>query len=443
MAFANGNAYAWSSTALTSLKSNDTLRNPIGRPVTTSEESLITSLVSLGAMCGPTLAGFLSEKIGRKNSLLSFALPMLLAHSILAFATKPLQFYIARFMLGVGAGSVFTVIPMYVGEIAETRIRGFLGCLMGIFIAFGLLFVYTIGPFVTLKTLSFILLIPLMVFLLLFSLFVPETPYYYLTKGKYKEAEASLNKLRKDDHCANLKELALMRETVEEYSNTGSSISDLLKNRTFKKGLTITASLMALQQSIGVTIIFCYMETIFIDSGSKFSSSHSTIIVGVIQMIVVSFSALLVDKWGRKVLLVISCAGCSISMFVLGVYFYMKDQRMDVSSLWLLPIATVITFTVSFKFGLGSLPWTLVGELFSSQTKSVAATITTTVCVSLAFATTFLFPTIKEMIGYHGSFWIFSGNALIACLFSLFYIPLSLNVKDSVNLCPFGCNRGF
>lgn len=185
------------------------------------------------------------------------------------------------------------------------------------------------------------------------------------------------------------------------------------------------------------------METIFIDSGSKFSSSHSTIIVGVIQMIVVSFSALLVDKWGRKVLLVISCAGCSISMFVLGVYFYMKDQRMDVSSLWLLPIATVITFTVSFKFGLGSLPWTLVGELFSSQTKSVAATITTTVCVSLAFATTFLFPTIKEMIGYHGSFWIFSGNALIACLFSLFYIPSSLNVKDSVNLCPFGCNRGF
>lgn len=423
MSFANGNAFSWSSTVLTSLKSNDTMRNPIGRPITTAEESLITSLVSLGAACGPIAAGFFAEKIGRKRSLLMFAIPMLFAHLILAFATRPVEFYIARFMLGVGAGSVFTVVPMYVGEIAETRTRGFLGCLMGVFLAFGILFVYAIGPFVHLKTFSFLLMTPLGLFLFLFGFFVSESPYYYLTKGMEKEAEISLNKLRNNDPCANLKELALMKDTVEEFAGNGSSICDLLKIRSFRKGLTITASLMLLQQSIGVTIVFAYMETIFIASESKFSSSHSTIIVGGIQTIVILFSTSVVDKWGRKLLLVLSCGGCSISLFVLGLFFYMKDQGLDMSTLWFLPILTIIVFTVSFKMGLSALPWTLIGELFSSQSKSTAAAISTTVCVSSAFVTTFIFPTMKQLIGFHYSFWLFSVNALGALLFSLFYIP--------------------
>lgn len=423
MAFANGNAYAWSSTVLISLKTNDVTRNPIGRPITTSEESLITSLVHLGAVCGPILAGFFSEKIGRKSTLLLFALPMLLSHLILAFASSPVEFYIARFMLGIGAGSVFTVVPMYVGEIAETRIRGFLGCLLGVFIAFGLLFVYTIGPFVHLKTLSFILLAPLAVFLFSFGLFVPESPYYYLTRKNEREAEISLNKLRNNDPCSNLKELELMKEIVEESCKDCSSLSDLFNSRSFKKGLTITSFLMVLQQGVGVTVVFNYMETIFIASGSKFSSSHSTIIVGGIQTAVVVFGSLLADKWGRKVLLIISCGGCSLSLFLLGAYFFLKDKGMDMSSLWLLPMSSLILYTVSFKFGLGSIPWTLLGELFSNKTKSLASTITTTICVGVAFTTSFIFPTMKDYIGFHFSFWLFSANGLIALLFSLYYIP--------------------
>ncbi|XP_044760534.1 facilitated trehalose transporter Tret1-like [Coccinella septempunctata] len=423
MAFANGNAYAWSSTVLIALKSNDTMRNPIGRPITTSEESLITSLVHLGAVCGPILAGILSEKIGRKRALLMFAMPMFLAHVILAFAARPYEFYIARFMLGVGAGSVFTMVPMYVGEIAETRIRGFLGCLLGVFIAFGLLFVYSIGPYVNLKTLSFILLSPLGLFLFLFGFFVPESPYYYLTKGFDRGAEISLNKLRKNDPCANLKELALMKETVQEFSEIGSSVCEQFKNRSFRKGLTITATLMVLQQSVGVTVVFSYMENIFIASGSTFSSSHSTIIVGGIQTAVVLFSSLLADRWGRRLLLEISCGGCSLSLFILGTYFYMKKKGMDMSTLSLIPMSCLIVYTVSFKFGLGAIPWTLVGELFSSKTKSLASTITTTLCVCTAFTTSFIFPTMKDLIGFHWSFWFFSGNGFIALLFCLYYIP--------------------
>ncbi|XP_044744508.1 facilitated trehalose transporter Tret1-like [Coccinella septempunctata] len=423
MAFANGNAYSWSSTVLTSLKSNDTTRNPIGRPITTTEESLITSLVSLGAICGPIAAGYFSEAIGRKRSLLMFAIPMLFAHSILAFATRPVEFYVARFMLGVGTGSVFTVVPMYVGEIAETQTRGFLSGLMGVFLALGLLYVYTLGPLVSLRTFSFLLMAPLGLFLFLFGFFVPESPYYYLTKGNERDAEISLNKLRKNDPCANLKELALMKETVEGFSDSGLSLCDLFKSRRFRKGLTISATLMLLQQCIGVTVVFSYMENIFIASGSKFSSSKSAIIVGAIQTIVVIFTTTVVDKWGRRLLLALSCGGCSLSIFVLGLHFYLMEKGMDMSTFWFLPLSTMIFFTISFKLGLSSLPWTLVGELFSSQSKSKAATITTTVCVSFAFATTLIFPTMKDLIGFHYSFWIFSGNALIALLFSLLYIP--------------------
>lgn len=424
LAFANGNAYAWSSTVLESLKSSDPNKNPLGTPINSFQESWIASLVSLGAACGPLLAGFCSDKFGRKRTLLAFSIPMLISHIMLSYASTPVEFYIARFMLGLGVGCVFTVVPMYIGEIAETETRGFLGCMMGMFLSTGLLFVYSIGPLVSITTLSYILVVPIVLFIVFFGIFFPESPYYHVANGDELAAEMSLNKLRDNKNgSSNLKELSEIKQVVAESKEGGSSLLSAFKGKSFRKGITITAVLMVFQQCVGITIILSYMEKIFIASGSKISSTTSTVTVALIQWLTVILSSFLVDRWGRRMLLIVASAGCALPLFSMGLYFYLKDKGTDVSSLWWLPILSLVVYIISYNFGLGTLPWALVGELFSTKTKSLASTITATTCLSLAFTMTLIFPTMEEIIGFSGAFWFFGGSAIKSFLFVMWYVP--------------------
>lgn len=422
LAIAAGSAFAWSSTALISLRSRNPEINPIGRPVTVSEESWIVSLVSLGASCGPVLSGYFSAKFGRKITMLMFSIPMLIALVILSFATTPVEFYTARFMKGLGVGCGYTVIPMYIGEIAETNIRGFLGCMLGVFAALGYLYVICIGPFITFKVLNFVLMIPVVTFLILFGLFVPESPYHYLSKGQYSLAEESLRKLRCKHNNINNQELEEMKETLQRSVEKKASLMDSLRSKCFRKGIIITSTLLAFQQFVGITFIQSYMEPIFISTGSKISSSNSAIIVGVIQVLGTILSASLVDKLGRKMLLTLSSILCAIPLFFLGLYFYLQNTH-DMTSLWWVPVVSLGVYIISYCSGICTLPWALVGELFSSEIKSLASTISATVNLALAFVVTLICPTLKEMIGFEGLFWVFSASACVCCLFVLLYVP--------------------
>ncbi|XP_044758827.1 facilitated trehalose transporter Tret1-like [Coccinella septempunctata] len=417
--FATGNVYAWSSSVLIALKKTDPKENPLGHIVTPLEESLIASILSLGAICGPMFAGFCSNLLGRKTTLMLFAIPMLLSNVILMFATTTLELYVARFMAGFASGSFYTVVPIYVGEIAETKIRGVLGGFMSIFYVFGLLFNYVVGPCVSLPTLSAFMIVPIVIFLIFFGLFIPESPYYYFAKGKDAHARRSLMKLR--NHFEE-KELAIIEETINE-SRTNVTLSSLLRNASFKKGLTLTATIVILQQLVGITAILAYMEDIFIASGSTISSSTSTIVVAIIQVISVVFSTCLSDKLGRKILLVISNLLCAAALFPLGVYFWLKQNENDVSHLGYLPIACVILFITGYNFGLCTIPWTLVGELFSNETKAIASSATATSCYIMAFSMSFLFPHLLNWVGFHGVFWFCGCMGIVNLTFVAWYLP--------------------
>jgi MFS family permease len=160
-----GAAYSWTSPVLPKLNNVDNMvDNPFGRPITPFEESWITSIISVGAAIGPLLAATVMDRIGRKKTMLMIAIPMIVSHLILAFTTSINLYYFSRFFLGIGAGCVYSVVPTYVGEIAENSNRGAFGCMMGLVCTAGTLFCYIIGPFVTIKTFCLILVVPPVVF---------------------------------------------------------------------------------------------------------------------------------------------------------------------------------------------------------------------------------------------------------------------------------------
>ncbi|KAJ3645689.1 hypothetical protein Zmor_023330 [Zophobas morio] len=419
----SGCGYGWTSPVLPKLKNeNDLSDNPFGKPITSFEESWITSIISIGAAVGPFFGAIIVDRIGRKKTLLLLVLPIILANLVLAFATDIILYYVSRFLLGLTFGCVYSIVPIYVGEIAEDSNRGNVGCFLSMMCTIGTLLCFIIGPYVSIKIFCLILIIPVIVFLISFGLFSPESPYYLLMMNRDDEARAALKKLRRNYVE---KELEEMKKNVEISSSTSTNLKDSLKSPTIIRGLYIGCGLMFFQQFSGITVIISYMQPIFDASGSTIPPEISTIIVGSIQLMANLTTSQLVDRLGRKILLLGSLVGGCVAHTILGVYFYLKTHNYDdvVSYLFWLPVCCLILYIVLFMFGLGPVTWAMIGELFPTHFRSFASTLTCFVCLFLAFILTFFFPNFSEMLGMAASFWLFGTSCAFGVIFVWKVVP--------------------
>ncbi|CAH1376071.1 unnamed protein product, partial [Tenebrio molitor] len=418
-----GAAYSWTSPVLPKLNDAENMDdNPFGRPITPFEESWITSLVSVGAAIGPLLAATIMDRIGRKKTLLMIVVPMVVSHIILAFTTDMNLYFFSRFFLGIGAGCVYSMIPTYVGEIAENTNRGAFGCVMGLVCTAGSLFCYIIGPFLTIRTFSLILVIPPVAFFILFGIFAPESPYFLLMVGKEEEAKLALKRVRRPFVE---KELEEMKRNVEQSLLLNVTLIDSLKSRAIRKGLLIGCGLMFFQQCSGVTVIVSYLQPIFEASGSSIKPEVAAITVGAIQLTTNFLTSQLVDKLGRRILLLSSLTGICLSLVLLGAYFYLKTNSFDdaVSYLYWLPVCSLMLYIVMYSVGIGPVGWAMIGELFPPQFRTYASGLVSCFCLFLAFILALFFPNIRDIIGMAASFWIFAGSSALGIVFVWLLVP--------------------
>lgn len=120
--------------------------------------------------------------------------------------------------------------------------------------------------------------------------------------------------------------------------------------------LTISLSLMLFQQFSGINAVIFYAQSIFDAAGSTLSPALCTIIVGVVQVVMTVTSAALIEKAGRRILVLQSCVVMGLCLVVLGVYFQMKEAGTDVTNISILPLGSVVLFIISFSLGLGPIP---------------------------------------------------------------------------------------
>ncbi|XP_018320230.1 facilitated trehalose transporter Tret1-like [Agrilus planipennis] len=423
-AFTVGLILTWTSPVLPKMNnSTGTLdENPFDRPITTEEQSWIASLLSCGAITGPFVAGFLVDRIGRKWTLVyASGIPLTTSFLMLAFAKTTVLYYVARFIGGMGMGVVFTALPMYVGEISETPIRGILTSFINIFMVSGELVSYALGPFIPVMWFTIICAIFPAAFVILFSFF-PDSPHYFISKNNIPAAESSLAKLRGTTVGGIEKEFAIIKENVENDMKSRGTIIDVLKSRGLRKGLLICLGLVTFVQFSGFPIVLTYASDVFNASGGSINSDISSLIVGVVQFVVGLTVPLLVERLGRKTLLLMSAIGMVISIVPLGVYFYLKENGHDVSSIGWFPIVTMIAFIITYNFGFGPLPWTLMGELFPADVKAASSTITACYSSFMAFIVVRVFSIVQNAVGLGVTYWIFSASCLSGAFFTLFFI---------------------
>lgn len=423
MSMVCGIGYAWTSPALARLRGDlGPDNNPLHRPTTVLEDSWITSLHSLGAALCPLFVGLAANRYGRKITLIVFSLPMLASNVILVFADRVSLFYVARFLVGVGTGCVFSVVPLYVAEISTVENRGFTSLFLSVTITFQQLLVYIIGPYVTIRTLAVISLVPSVLFLLTFGLLVPESPYYFVLVNKKEEAINSLTRLRQVSRSYAEKEILDIIHSVEQ-SKTNQSLREIVKSKIVRKCVFVSVGLMFFQQFAGILAIIPYLQTIFDATNTSIPGDLSVMMVGLMQFLSTALTSKVIDKVGRKMLLIASNVGVFLSLVSLGAYFYLQSRQFDVTRLYWLPISSIICYIICFNFGIGPVVWTIAGEIFPSDLKTYLNGIATFSNITCGFVISMLFPSVSLVLGMAWSVWIFAICTVSSIAFTALFVP--------------------
>jgi len=157
-------------------------------------------------------------------------------------------------------------------------------------------------------------------------------------------------------------EIAELQNDAEERKANSLTFGQAMSRKTTIRGLVVTMGLMFFQQVSGINAVIFYTNAIFEAADTGISPSIATIIIGVMQVIATLVSTMIVDRVGRRILLLISDSVMALCTLALGIFFYMKDQNKDsVTSLGWLPILSLCVFIISFSLGLGPVPWLMMG----------------------------------------------------------------------------------
>ncbi|XP_044269112.1 facilitated trehalose transporter Tret1-like isoform X1 [Tribolium madens] len=383
-----------------------------------NEYGWIGSFSTLGALCMCFPIGFICDLIGRKLAMLLTIIPFSIGWLLIIFADSTAMIFAGRFLTGLAGGAFCVSAPMYSSEIADKDIRGALGSYFQLLLTVGILFAYLLGAFVKPQIVSIICACVPLVFGVVFFL-QPETPVYSLKKGNEEAAIKALRKLRGDEYNVEA-EVADIKATIEKAEREKIPLLQSLETRAAKISLLICFGLMFFQQLGGINAVIFYVGTIFEEADSGLSASDVTILVGVMQVIATFVSSLVIDKFGRKILLLISGFIMAIAGILLGIYFSLKD---NVSGIGFLPILGVCIFIIVFSLGFGPIPWMISSEVFPAEIKSNASSAAGTFNWFLAFLVTKFYGDLAKEIGTDVTFYIFSGVSLVGVVFIFFIVP--------------------
>lgn len=389
-------------------------------PITNEEGSWLAVMPLIGGIIGSILYAATIDILGRKKAVLLTSFPFFATWIMVAYAKSVTVLYVARIIGGAAEGAVFTVVPIYLGEIAEPKIRGQLGSSCSVTYIFGILLINIIGNHLNISITALISsIIPIL--LLITFVWMPESPYYLLMKGRVDEAKKSLKIFR--GHNEVDAELNRIHDAVIEQSKNSGKILDLFTVKSNRKALFIMLGLRTAQQFSGTMAITFYAKTIFSQS-NHISPNLATILYFSIQLFFAFSSSAIVDKSGRRPLLIISNIGATIALFAEGVYFFLQNcTDIDVSSFSFVQLVALILFVVMFNVGMQTIPILMLCEMFPTNIKAFALCVVDIYfCIIVTIISKF-FQIMKDSFGMHVPFFAFAVCCVIGLVFIIFCVP--------------------
>lgn len=383
-------------------------------------------LFSFGNVLSLLFGGNLVDGIGRKNTLIIMSIINGIAFIFLAFATNIILILIARTMNGICLGGFMVSLPIFISEITEDHNRGKFGVFMGLFTPVGQLYCYTMGFIFSYKFFSLTCVIPIFVGVALLLFFVPETPIHLLHKNNKCVALESLKKYRSNLTTEELeKNIQLMECSMKKSAKDGDgNWKSIFSHQPTRRGLIIGLGMFMLQNGSGIGVLMSFMGPIFEEAEVSISGNVIAILVGILKIFTYFLVANVVEKSGRRLLIFVSAIMSSIALFILGAYFFLKENNFGSTQKfsWL-PVASILFFIFSYAIGLGPVPNATIGELFPVNIRATAFSIITLFSTIFNSILSSTFPLLVSYIHISACMWIFSGFCILGAAFVFFLMP--------------------
>lgn len=361
-------------------------------------EGWAAGIVLLGALFGAMLAGGIADRLGRRTSLFISAMLFVISSVPILFIFSFSLFLIFRFCTGIAAGISSLTVPLYLAEIAPPSKRGAFVASFQFAVTLGTVAAYLVNLIYVesgdWRSMLFFTAVPA-AFQAAALFFVPESPKWLFGMGKTTQGAAIQQKLYFEDGFPPGSKGEL------EHSAWSQLLAPL-----YRKGIWIGIALVVLQQWCGINAIVYFTPTIFMKAGffDAKSAMIATLAVGVVNVFMSMLSLSLVDRLGRRTLLLVSQAGVALTLAFFTATFIFPSHPFFSS-------VTLVAFICAFGFGLGSIPWVLVSEIYPLSIRAHAIACMTFLSWLSNFTVVFTFP---HLLGIWGPAWTFALYSIIA-----------------------------
>ncbi len=390
--------------------------------LTDSGLGTVAALLTFGCLIGALFTGNFTEKYGRKNVMIFTAITYVISAFGCALSESAAMLTIFRVLSGLAVGATSVVAPMYISEIAPAKSRGRLVSLNQFAITIGIVLAYVFDYLLIglgENSWRYMLAVP-GIFGVLFLIFLivkfPESPRWLFAKGRKDEAIKVLRSIG-GDVLVNEELPAMESLLLTESKKEKMSFGELFRGKTGKIVL-IGTLIAALQQITGINAVIMFSPEIFQAAGSaKGDSMMQAMIVGLVNFLMTIVALWLVDKKGRKTLLLWGAVGMIFSLAYLTLEFA-KPVQNGIGVL--LALLLYISF---FAASFAPVMWVIISEIYPNRIKGMAMSFSTAISWLCTFLTVYFAPIIQGSLGLHYLFGIFGIFSIIAFVFVKFWIP--------------------
>ncbi len=379
-----------------------------------------TSSVLIGAVIGAIAGGVLGDRLGRRWSIIGATLLFLAGTVVVSVADGMTQFVAGRILIGAAIGVASFMVPLYISELAPAEVRGAMVSLNQLAVTLGILASYGVNyAFAAEGNWRAMFLVGLIPgFVLLIGMYLlPESPRWLVSVKRHDTAVRVLQKIRGTKDVAD--EAAEIDAAIRVES--GGRLGDLLAAGV-KLPLIIGVGLAILQQVTGVNTVVYYAPAIFKGAGlqSESAAIAATVGVGVVNVVMTIVAIYLLDRVGRRPLLLWSAAGMAAALVVLGAGFATGGEG---GFLALITGVSLMVYIGFFAIGLGPVFWLMIAEIYPLKLRAVAMSVATVANWAANWLVAATFLTLANTVGRAGIFWLYAAMGVLTWIFVWRLVP--------------------
>ena len=382
---------------------------------------VIVSGVLAGAAVGALGGGRLADLFGRRKLLIATAIIFAAGAIFCAAAQSPLMLVVGRIIVGLGIGLSSSTVPVYISEVAPADARGWQVSLFQLAITVGILLAYIVDyAFAQMQSWRWMFgfaLVPAAIFGT-GMLFLPESPRWLLRNGKREKAREILTRVRGTTDVS--REISEIEQSLAHAEEKGK-FSDLLVP-SLRPAMIAGIGLAIFQQMVGINTVIYYAPVIIQSAGISSASGAilATAGIGLVNVLMTIVSMRLIDRVGRKPLLLTGTAGMVVTLGLLGLVFRMGNHN---GALAWLAVISMMAYVASFAISLGPIFWLLISEIYPLKIRNSAEGMAATFNWGSNLVITLTFLTLVEQLGPSWTFWLYGISAVGAWIFSYYLVP--------------------